>query len=772
FSGPIGGSGGGIYNDRGTLNLTRCTVQGNLGHREGSDGANGGGLFNKGGTVNVLDSAFQSSLIGTLEQSSGRVGYTGGRGGGIFNDASGKVTITSTEIRSNTAGQGGTGSDGAGLTVGSGHPGGNGGAGGGIYNEGEMKIVGCTIAGNQTGGGGVGGSSASSPGSGSDGGAGGGIYNVGTMTIENSTVADNATGDGGKGGSGMTDLTGGGNGGRGGNGGGIYTQKNLKMTNVTVTGNKTGAGGAGGSGGALRSNGSAGSSGHGGGVATGSSGPANESVTVKNTIIAANTTATGGSGPDVIGTFISSGHNLVGVVSQDLNDNDELNFTATGDQTGSSSSPLNAKLGPRQHNGGPQTSTYDLLDGSPAINAGDDSVTGAPSNLAYDQRGIGYVRKYNGHVDIGAIEKQPPSNPPVARCLSFNASAQSSCQYIPSASDFDGGSSDPDATDTLTLTLNPSGPLGLGTHSITLIVTDDRGLSSSCVSEVTVVDDVPPQLTVPPGRILFTGPSSTIGGVVVSDLSATLGTATAEDNCSTVTPVRTGVPAGNLFPIGVTTLNYTATDAKGQSTSKTQTVTVVDNTPPKITAPSDRTIYTGAGATLAGVVINNLDGELGTATASDNDSVASVVRSGVPGGNFFPTGMTILTYTARDPSGNATAATQKVTVVDNTAPTINGAAASPSVIWPANNKMVDVLVSYGAGDNSGGTVTTSLSISSNEQTGAGDMLVLDNHRVRLRADRAGKGSGRVYTIVITATDPYGNSSRRIVTVTVPHDQGK
>jgi hypothetical protein len=171
------------------------------------------------------------------------------------------------------------------------------------------------------------------------------------------------------------------------------------------------------------------------------------------------------------------------------------------------------------------------------------------------------------------------------------------------------------------------------------------------------------------------------------------------------------------------------------------------------------------------VVISDLNGSLGTATASDNASVASVVRSGVPAGNFFATGTTILTYTVTDGSGNTASATQRVLVIDNTAPVISGASVSLSSLWPANNKTVDIFVGYNAADNSG-VVVTVLSISSNEQANADDMLVLDNHHVRLRATRAGGGNGRIYTITITAFDPYGNSSRRTVAVTVPHDQGK
>jgi len=72
-------------------------------------------------------------------------------------------------------------------------------------------------------------------------------------------------------------------------------------------------------------------------------------------------------------------------------------------------------------------------------------------------------------------------------------------------------------------------------------------------------------------------------GALVPD--AVLGTATASDNCAGVTITRSGVPAGNVFPVGTTIVTYTATDASGNTSSAAQSVTVVDNAPPSIVAP-------------------------------------------------------------------------------------------------------------------------------------------------------------------------------------------
>jgi hypothetical protein len=104
-----------------------------------------------------------------------------------------------------------------------------------------------------------------------------------------------------------------------------------------------------------------------------------------------------------------------------------------------------------------------------------------------------------------------------------------------------------------------------------------------------------------------------------------------------------------------------------------------------------------------------------------------------------------------------------------------------SVLWPPNHKMVDVTVNYSGADNCGlsSTVTCTLSITSNEPiSGRGngdkapDWEIVDAHHVRLRAERNGSGAGRVYMIKITCVDRSGNTSSRVVNVTVPLDRGR
>jgi hypothetical protein len=155
-----------------------------------------------------------------------------------------------------------------------------------------------------------------------------------------------------------------------------------------------------------------------------------------------------------------------------------------------------------------------------------------------------------------------------------------------------------------------------------------------------------------------------------------------------------------------------------------------------------------------------------------------VVTFAPPSGSFCPVGVTPVIVTGTRQDSSTTTAGFNVTVNDAQAPTISGASVNKPTLWAPNHHMVDVAVNYTVGDNCGsGVVTRSLSVTSNEPvngTGDGDAapdwVVVNPNLVRLRAERAGTGTGRVYTIIIKATDAYGNSTTHNVYVNVPHSQ--
>jgi hypothetical protein len=111
---------------------------------------------------------------------------------------------------------------------------------------------------------------------------------------------------------------------------------------------------------------------------------------------------------------------------------------------------------------------------------------------------------------------------------------------------------------------------------------------------------------------------------------------------------------------------------------------------------------------------------------------------------------------------------------DEIAPTL-AVSVTPDRIWPPNHRYVDVEATVSADDDFDAQPEVSLvSVTSSEpDNGHGDgnttedVVTVDDDSFRLRAERDGDGSGRVYTITYRATDACGNSVTESATVTVP-----
>jgi hypothetical protein len=223
--------------------------------------------------------------------------------------------------------------------------------GGGIENAGAMTISGATITGN-TGRF-----------------SGGGIESAdgGDLNIRNSTISGNTAADGSGGGIYLLGIL----------RNGVWVSPSLELTGVTITLNS--AQGTGGWGGGIW-------------VDEGRIGQDDEPgrVFIRNTIVAGNDS--GRDGPDVRGPVISQGYNLVGAT-------DGSRGWGASDLQGTRDSPLDARLGPLQDNGGP-TATHAVLADSPAVEAGDPAL-----HFSADQRGTS--RDVTTAPDIGAFQAAP-----------------------------------------------------------------------------------------------------------------------------------------------------------------------------------------------------------------------------------------------------------------------------------------------------------------------------------------------------------------------------
>jgi len=230
-------------------------------------------------------------------------------------------------------------------------------------------------------------------------------------------------------------------------------------------------------------------------------------------------------------------------------------------------------------------------------------------------------------------------------------------------------------------------------------------------------------------------------------------------------------PPGSTFPVGTTLV--TCTSSAGPSCSFNVTVNDTEN--PTITAPPGFSVGTDPNSCVATGV------SLGSPSTGDNCLVSSVTNNAP---SQFPLGATTVTWTVIDNHGHSANATQVITVVDNTAPTItlNGQVIQ---LWSPNHQYETVSVSdlvTGVSDNCDATLGLSnvyiSQVTSDEaENGIGDgntlndiVIAADCKSVQLRAERQGNGNGRVYTITFKVRDASGNTATATATVTVPRNQ--
>ena len=336
---------------------------------------------------------------------------------------------------------------------------------------------------------------------------------------------------------------------------------------------------------------------------------------------------------------------------------------------------------------------------------------------------------------------------------------------------------DPAATITSTVVVpGTATPANFPTGVTTVTATVSNGIApnASCQFTVTVIDNTPPQLICPGNKIIY------VDNDCYGHLPDYRSQVTVTDNCSDAGHIDLFQEPGFwLFSKGETkTIRMIAFDAYANQAECTFTVTALDTTRPKITCPANVTKSLATGTCTIEIPINELSGGgISFIQVSDNCYAPGMqaVPQNIPAGSMFSGGTSYVTWTVTDASGNTNACVQSVTVLDIEPPTITNVSANPVMLWPPNHKMKDVTVYYTSTDNCG-IVSCRLEVSSNEPingTGDGDTdpdwEIIDDHHVKLRAERAAHGDGRIYTITIICSDEQGNETRETVTVTVAHN---
>ena len=255
----------------------------------------------------------------------------------------------------------------------------------------------------------------------------------------------------------------------------------------------------------------------------------------------------------------------------------------------------------------------------------------------------------------------------------------------------------------------------------TLVTCRDQA-GTTCSFTVTVKDTQPPT-AICPGPI--TANLDQPGGAVVNYMAG------VSDNAPGASVVCTP-DSGSVFPLGLTVVTCTATDAAGNTSTCTFPVTVRDTEAPVITCPTSVTVNqtqaNGAQVTYS-------------ASATDNSGTVSFTSS-PSSGTVFPLGATIVTCTASDAGGNTTVRTFIVTVKDTQAPSIT----CPASVSAVQDEAGGALVSYNVttSDNAG-SVNLSCSPASGSFFAVGTTTV-----TCVAVDTSGNVSTCTFPVTVTA----------------------
>jgi hypothetical protein len=231
-----------------------------------------------------------------------------------------------------------------------------------------------------------------------------------------------------------------------------------------------------------------------------------------------------------------------------------------------------------------------------------------------------------------------------------------------------------------------------------------------------------------------------------AEIAAFLAGATATDNVDGALAVTNDGLA--VFPLGETTVTFSATDAAGNVGTDSATVTVTDQTAPVLTAPVDGVVpatdANGTAATDPAVVA-----WVESAVATDNVDTDLTITNNAPA--VLPLGATVVTFTVTDAAGNTTTATATATVADKTGPVIDAPATlivlgEDDGVAADNAEIVAMIAAVTATDNVDGAIT---SISNDAPS---DVFPLGDTIITFTATDAAGNSGTAQTIVTVALD--------------------
>lgn len=320
----------------------------------------------------------------------------------------------------------------------------------------------------------------------------------------------------------------------------------------------------------------------------------------------------------------------------------------------------------------------------------------------------------------------------------------------------------------ITLTYNGSDGAPIAAGSYTVLASYPGGLNyaAGTITDSIVIDRAHLNVTAndvsrtygqenPASTVSFAG---LVGGESAAVLSGTLMLATSATQISGAGPYP-------IAPSGLWSPNYDISYRDGVLSVAPAPLTVTS----RDTGREFGTPNPAFNAAFTGLVLGEtpavLRGALSFTTPASLDS---------PVGRYpiVPAGASSTNYRIEFRAGT-------LTIVDTTAPNIRLITPSQTLLRPPNHQLIPVSLAIDASDAASSFTCRVSSVSSSEPDNglgdgdtAGDTQITGTDSVVLRAERAGNGPGRVYTIAVECRDAFKNTSRETTSVTVPRSQGK
>lgn len=234
---------------------------------------------------------------------------------------------------------------------------------------------------------------------------------------------------------------------------------------------------------------------------------------------------------------------------------------------------------------------------------------------------------------------------------------------------------------TLVSGIAPGGTFPVGTTTNTYKVTDVAGNFTTCSFTVKVNDVQPPVINCP-GNITVTTPVGSCTAVVNY-------TVTSSDNCSGVTQaLQSGLASGSNFPLGVNTVTWKATDAAGNVSTCTFTVTVNDGQQPVFTTqPTNKTACSGTNVTFSAVSTNTLSYQWQQFDGTNWNNIAGATSASYTINNVN-IGMNTNSFRVRITGLCQTVTSNVATLYVNTLPIVQLAADPAPVLLPTQTTTI------------------------------------------------------------------------------------